>query len=383
MLQQLTNKFSDSLPWLADNTLFLARSGSIAYGTNTPTSDEDYKGVCFSPREYYLGFLKKFEQAQGKDPDLTIYEIRKFFNLAADCNPSIIEVMWVDPSDIIHCSKLWEKHILPNRDKFLSTKAKHTFSGYATSQLKRIKTHRHWLMNPIELQPTRTQFGLPEYSLISPDQLRAAESVIKRKLDEWNIDIENLDPAQRIEWQGKLTEMLAALQYTEKDLWKSGGNLLNFDKNFMEVLDRERSYRGAMTAWHQYLTWKKERNPIRAELEAKYSYDCKHASHLVRLLRMCREILETGKVIVKRPDAQELLEIRNGAWDYDKLVTWAEQEDVLLNEVAKNSKLSKQPDRVFLDNLCHNVVSWGLRLSSKNFNRAERRRNSKISKGHK
>jgi len=376
-IKDLTNKFSDSLPWLADNTLFLAKSGSHSYGTNTPTSDEDYKGVCFSPREYYLGFLNKFEQAQGKDPDLTIYEIRKFFSLAADCNPSIIEVMWVESSDVVHCSRLWEKHILPNRDKFLSTKAKHTFSGYAASQLKRIRTHRKWLISPPKGQPTRTEFGLPEYSPIAPDQLRAADSVIKRKMDEWDVDIENLDPAQRIEWQGKLAEMLASLQYTEENKWIAAGNLLGYDNNFMDILARERSYRGANMEWHQYNTWKKERNPARAELEATHGYDCKHAMHLVRLLRMCREILETGKVIVKRPDAQELLEIRNGMWSYDELVSWAEQEDLTLNEVAKKSILPHQPNRIFLNQLCNNIVSWGLRLSSRNFAYAERRRNKR------
>mgnify|MGYP001607055563 CR=1 FL=1 len=46
----------------------------------------------------------------------------------------------------------------------------------------------------------------------------------------------------------------------------------------------------------------------------------KHAMHLVRLMRMCKEILITCEVVVKRPDREELLAIRNGAWSYYKLI---------------------------------------------------------------
>jgi len=41
---------------------------------------------------------------------------------------------------------------------------------------------------------------------------------------------------------------------------------------------------------------------------------------LVRLLRMCHEILTMGKVIVRRPDAEELLAIRDGVYTYDQLM---------------------------------------------------------------
>jgi len=41
-------------------------------------------------------------------------------------------------------------------------------------------------------------------------------------------------------------------------------------------------------------------------------------------MRICREILSTGQVIVKRPDCDELLAIRDGAWQYERLLSWAE-----------------------------------------------------------
>ena len=71
---------------------------------------------------------------------------------------------------------------------------------------------------------------------------------------------------------------------------------------------------------------------------------------------MCREILETGRVVVKRPDAEELLGIRNGDWPFDKLVEWAEREDLALEEVARTSPLPHGPDRSALDALCIRMV---------------------------
>ena len=65
-------------------------------------------------------------------------------------------------------------------------------------------------------------------------------------------------------------------------------------------------------------------------MEKTFGFDTKHASHLVRLLRMCREILETGEVNVLRKDSEELRAVRKGGITYDELVDWAEKEDLAL-----------------------------------------------------
>lgn len=133
---------------LKDNTIYLTKHGSQAYGTNTSESDLDIKGVMIPPKEYYFGFTKHVEQIEESEPDdLVIYEIRKFFRLAADCNPNIIEVLHTDESDILFIDKFGRK-LRDAANKFLSQKAKHTFSGYAHSQLKRIKGHYRWLKDP-------------------------------------------------------------------------------------------------------------------------------------------------------------------------------------------------------------------------------------------
>jgi hypothetical protein len=97
--------------------------------------------------------------------------------------------------------------------------------------------------------------------------------------------------------------------------------------------------------------------PNRAALEEKFGYDTKHAYHLVRLIRMCRETLLTGKVIVKRPDREELLSIRNGAWTYDQLIEFADSEEKSLSEIYNSSNvLPKTPDRNKIEQLCVELV---------------------------
>ena len=314
-MSKLQEIYWGNLDWLQSKTFLLCRTGSHAYGTNLPTSDEDFKGICCPPKEYFLGFTKIFEQAEQHNPDLTIYDIRKYFRLAADNNPNILEMLYGTEED--HFPNQTDKQfrsatlLLENRDYFLSKKVQWSFSGYAMAQLKRLKSHRNWLLDPPKMLPTRKAFNLPESTLIPADQLAIA------------------------------------------------GQAIGLDDNFIELLRAERAYLQAQKNWVQYQEWKKSRNPQRAEMEARFGYDGKHAMHLVRLMRMAKEILETRRVVVKRPDYKELLSIRNGAWTYDQLIEWAERSDEDLKQIAKTSSLPETPNREALNHLCQAIVeTW-------------------------
>ena len=354
--------YNGNLTWLQDRTILFCRYGSHAYGTNIATSDEDFRGVAIPPKEFFFGFQSRFEQAESKVPDLTIFDLRKFMMLAADCNPNVIEMLFVDPSDMLVVTSAGEK-LLVARRAFLSLKAKHTYSGYAIQQLRRIRTHYRWIRHPPKSPPTRGEFGLPERTVIPADQLAAAQSAIDKKLAHWNLDsLDTVDPATRIMLQNKMADSLAEMSISLDDSWKGAARTLGYDENFLLLLDRERQYGARKKEWEQFVNWKATRNPARAALEAKHGFDCKHGMHLVRLMRMCREILTTGEVIVKRPDREELIAIRDGAWDYDRLVEWAEREDVELEALAKTSTiLPKTPDRKALDRLCVELVEESFR----------------------
>jgi uncharacterized protein len=357
--------YRGNLEWLPERTIYVTRHGSHSYGTNIEGSDLDIRGVCIAPKEYYHGFVNTFHQAVQTEPDLTIFELRKFLDLACNVNPNVIELLYTDPSDHLVVSRTWER-LVEVRDSFLSKRAKHTFSGYALSQLKRINTHYRWLKNPPPEAPTRAEFNLPERTVIPADQLEAARSQIQKRLDEWTWhDLEGVEEGVRQAIKDEFSRRLAEItmwseEQTDEKIWRAATSSLGYDTNFIELLDKERRYYSRHREWEQFTNWKKTRNPKRAELEEKFGYDTKHALHLVRLLRMCREILTEGVVRVRRPDAAELLEIRAGKWNYFELVAWATKEDASLTELMKTSKLPGTPNRKMIDALCVELVedSW-------------------------
>jgi len=364
-MSKLLPKTKGGVPWLHDRLIYLTVHGSRAYGTSTPTSDLDLKGVAIPPREYFHGYLNQFAQAEFDEPDAVVYGIQKFMKLAADCNPNIIEVLWTDPSDHVYMTPMGEM-LLEHREDFLSKKAKHTFSGYAMSQLKRIRSHREWLLNPAEEEPKREDFGLPTMAKLSREQLGAVEKHVRQKVDEWEVDWDVVPYSERLAFRGAFENALIGMSLgTEEERWISAARQVGLEENFLELILRERRYRGARNNWKQYHEWKRNRNPGRAKTEAEFGLDLKHAAHLVRLMRMGEEILTTGKVIVKRPDAEELLAIRNGAWEYDDLIEWAERKDSELTRLYKESDvLPRQPDRKKLDELCTTIVEEALKYDS-------------------
>lgn len=303
--------------WLRKNTIFVTVHGSQAYGTSTATSDVDLKGVAIPSKEFFLGAFKNFEQAESSTPyDMVIYNITKFMALAAACNPNIVEVLHTSEDDWVVTSPEFEL-LYEHRNDFLSKKARHTFSGYAISQLKRIKTHRAWLLNPPTQKPTRKEYGLMEQRKLSASEMGA----MKKLVDDG----------------------------------------VAIDANAMELYHREQRYQTKLREWQQYQKWKRERNVKRAALEAKYGYDCKHAMHLVRLMRMCKEILEEGVVRVRRPDADELLAIRNGEWSYDELIEWANNQEKVIENAYVNSNLPEKTDIEKLNKLCVKLVEMHLK----------------------
>ena len=294
-------------------TVLYTRHGSHAYGLNIATSDEDFKGICVKPKEAYLGFCSSFEQkehmgSKSDGVDSVIYSLDKFARLAADCNPSIIEILHVDQSCIVKQDEFGEE-LRSLKDEFISRKAKFTFMGYAEAQLKRIKTHRSWLLTPPTKEPERIDFGLDDTSKISASELGA---------------------------------FVAA----EQQLIES---VIQLPHHVLTIFTREKQYSSARQHYSQYIGWMKSRNPARAELEAKFGYDTKHGMHLIRLMRMANEILAIKKVVVKRPDRDELLAIRRGERSYDSLIEESEQLKAKCELLFETTSLPTDCNRIVLE----------------------------------
>jgi len=101
----------------------------------------------------------------------------------------------------------------------------------------------------------------------------------------------------------------------------------------------------------------------RKALVDKFGFDVKNASHLIRLLRMSIEFLNTGELIVKRPDANELLEIKRGEWELGKVKEEAGRLFKLAEIAYEKSSLPERPDADMVNKICVEVVSSALHLN--------------------
>ncbi len=348
-------------------TIYRTLTGSRVYGTSTPESDYDYRGVCIPPFRYYYGFMHNFEQYQPSGEDTTIFALKKFMGLAAQNNPNILELLYIPQEFWITATGQWED-IVAQRALFLSKKCFFTYKGYSHNQLRRMRSHREWLMKGELKEPSRSDFGLPEGSQLPKEIIGAAHSLIDRNLRKYPIEEElsriPKDTAQALRQTiHEFLEHRLALTKAEIEdtAWVSAGREIGLEANFLKMLQQEKAYQKARKEWKSWLHWKKERNPRRKEMEAKYSFDVKHALHLVRLLVMCKEILTEHTLKVVRGDAEMLMEIKRGEWSYDQLMEWEAQITAELDELYKTSTLQNSPRRENIDQLCISITEDYLR----------------------
>lgn len=382
--ENIMNEYSGNLNWLSANTIFISLAGSHAFNTNVEGSDIDFKGICVAPKNYSTGFINSFEQADRKqwgEYDGCIFDIRKFIRLATNCNPSVLEVLWADPSIWIYNKRakkssfrypynehsikagesFWET-LYNARWEFLSQQAKHRYSGYAEGQMADLERHRQYLLNPPSHKPERVEFGLPGHPVIPKEQREALEVLMLKTIEGWQVDFSAVDHANRIDLLNKLSTNLTDMKLSLDEQYVAAGRKIGLDDNAMEYLKLERKFKDATNQWNQYQEWFKNRNPIRAEMEARMGYDLKFALHTIRLMRIGCEILEGKGIIVHRPDGDELRAIRAGSLTYDKFRQMAKDLADKANNLMKITTLPKEGNKILADSICQNIVQeiWNL-----------------------
>jgi len=123
-------------------TIVKMKFGSHLYGTNTPESDLDYKGVFMPTREeIYLGKIPKCLSEQTKsgtekntkdDIDSDMYSLHHFIKLACEGQTVTIDMLFAPPEMIVEKSKLWDEIV--KRKQFFITRNMTAFLGYCRTQ---------------------------------------------------------------------------------------------------------------------------------------------------------------------------------------------------------------------------------------------------------
>lgn len=366
---------------LERHTIFLTLAGSQAHGTARAGSDVDLRGVCIAPLPVRLSLGKSFEQHEGPlnaelealvtprvlahptarhglatKVECVIFDIAKFVGLCATANPNALEILFADERDWIFETPAWRR-LHQQRRQFMTRKVQQTFLGYAMAQLKKIKTHRAWLLTPPTKKPLREDYGLPAAgSTLSRDDQNRIEQALADKLRSYGIDDIDMPKPARIAVQERLDAFYRDVLATAEDevderLRAVATHALKLPGDVASALNAEKRYRAAMKHWDSYQSWKSERNPARAELERVHGYDTKHAMHLVRLMRTGLEILQRGELLVRREDAAELNAIRDGALAFDDLLATAARLDQDMQRAAACTRLPDDVDHERIDRL--------------------------------
>ena len=165
-LQHLAEKELVKPPrWLPANVMYETIMGSVAYGVSGDTSDMDVCGWAIPPKDDVFPHLRgavagfgtprpRFEQFQahhvvdpdalggsGRSHDVTIYSIVKFFRLAMENNPNIIDALFTPANCVLRCTAVGTL-VRERRRLFLHKGCWPKFKGYAYAQLHKIATKR-------------------------------------------------------------------------------------------------------------------------------------------------------------------------------------------------------------------------------------------------
>lgn len=281
---------------LEPHLIVLATVGSHSHGTYIePTEpnaidDVDLMGFVVPPVDYLLG-LPRWEtwRVQVDELDVVLYSLEKAFRMLLKSNPNIVGTLWLRPEFYVYQGNLFSA-LLRERHIFTALTAADAFAGYAYGQLKRMEAFNVERMNEYEVYTTILRGK-------HPDAVELAVAADSNKLKHLALD------------------------------WDLPQDWL---KHFVKL--HKQFFSGYMG--------EKRKAMVRA-----YEYDVKNAAHLIRLLRMGKEFLETGELNVYRThDAEELMSIKRGEWTLAQVKAEAEQQFAAVRAAEAASQLPKRPD---------------------------------------
>jgi predicted nucleotidyltransferase len=100
---------------------------------------------------------------------------------------------------------------------------------------------------------------------------------------------------------------------------------------------------------------KGQKNVHRAELEELHGYDTKYAMHVIRLYGEAKELMENGRIILPRPNRDELIEIRKGKYSLTEIQELGRQLEIEALAAQTSSPLPDRVDREAISNLLTDV----------------------------
>lgn len=291
--------------------------GSHLYGTSSPSSDMDYKGIFLPPIEdCILGKVpKSFSKSSGNDKtkntnediDEEIYSLQYFIQLACEGQTVALDMLHCNDGCLIETSEIWSE-IVKNRKRFYTNNLS-AFIGYARKQASKysvIGSRLHTCEKVIEFLKSKTDKKLSEIW----DELPSIEHT------DFLDDPKN-PTIQHYQVCGKKFQSTVRVDYV----------LPILEKFWSEYGERAR-----MARENKFIDWKALSHAIRAAFQVK-------------------EILTENDLTFPLKEAKLLKDIKEGKMDYVTEVNpLLEGLMMECEDLSKVSKLPSKVDRKFWDN---------------------------------
>lgn len=334
--------------------LFECISGSRAYGLDLPNSDTDIKGVFVLPKNDFYG-LDYIDQINDDNNNCVFYELRRFVELLSKNNPNMLEMLSISPRHIIYQHPLFD-YFTPQL--FLSKLCKDSFAGYATSQIKKAKGLNKKINNPMSVERKNMlefcyvpdkQGSMPVLTWLdkrkmNPNRCGLVNIANMRDMYALFYDARNVCGFRGLVSNNEATDLV--LSNIPKDMLPIA--YLSFNKDGYSTYCKDH---------REYWEWVKLRNDTRYQntIEHGKNYDAKNMMHTFRLLDMASEILEHKQIIVYRPNREELLQIRSGAFLYEELIAKAQQKLNHIDQLYETTTLPNTPNKEQINELLAKV----------------------------
>lgn len=305
------------------NIIFKCKFGSHLYGTNTPESDLDYKGIFIEDIDNII--LKKDKHVvikkTGKDDtrntkddiDIEYKELREFLKDCMDGQTYALDMLFVPEEFVLKTSDEW-KFIQKYRKKLLSRNVA-PFIGYCRQQAGK--------------------YGLKGSRM---GELERVLSIAKKR--EFFPESKKARLIEDILPEISLSEYVRLTEHTDRE---------GRTNRFLEVIGKKFNYNIFVKEMVKVLQTCYDRYGKRA-IEAKNNngVDWKAISHAFRCMYELDELARTGEIKFPLKQAEYLKEIKQGKLEYKTLAEeLARTMDKVIKFVENNSKLPKEPDRDF------------------------------------
>ena len=296
------------------------RFGSHLYGTDTPESDLDFKGVYLpEARDILLQRVKatiiskrakdEREKNSPGDIDREIYSLQRYLELLAEGQTVALDMLFApDAAMTVTPSRLW-REIQANADRLISRRAT-AFVQYCRQQA-----------NKYGIKGSRVAAARKTLALLITAEERLGRAA---KLERIAPDIVDL---------ASTTDHIRLV-----DLPVSSERPLRH----LEVCDRKISFTASLKTSREIAQRLVDEYGQRAlQAERNEGIDWKALSHAVRVGREALELFQSGRITFPLAYAHHIRDIKRGSLSYSSVATEIEE---LLDQVESAANLSLLPE---------------------------------------